>query len=155
MKPLNKNKKIIFSLDEYKKYKREIKEIINQLSNHKSKEDEKECIEFLKSYEQNKLFFEHLFFANYEKLMITSVNLNIFSNDNDNILFYEQLKSFKLLDKNLFDEKLLKIIFHMYLYLVINIINSIQILAKSNVNEGIIENKVSRILIRHSLLKNK
>ena len=136
MVSLDINKPI--KLDKYSEFHKVAKEAISQILLLKNQEYDNE-IENLLKIEEKDFLFEFLLFKNYEKW----INVNIDDNNKDNIYFIEILDHYKVYrDKNIYNDKFFKMTFHMYLYLVIKIEESIKSLAQINEEESEKENSV-------------
>ena len=103
---------------------------MKKILNFKNQEYEKEIENLLKFEEDKDLLYEYLLFINYEKWI--NINIENYINDN-NLFFFQELKKYKIYsDKDIFNNRIFKIIFHIYLFLLIKIEDAIKILANIN-----------------------
>lgn len=145
MKSFHKNNKFIFCIDEYKNFNKEFKEIMKQISNY-NLENEKQMNNLLEIDEENVFLIEYILFSNYEKWINTNIDLDTCNKDNNQ--FQEYFKKYKIYNKSVSNEKIIRALFHMYLFLVLKMIKGIQTLAVNNEDQLIIENNIK--IINHS-----
>jgi len=138
MASLEINQPIKFTLEKYSNFHKVAKETISQILLLKNQEYDNE-IENLLKLEEKYLVSEFLLFMNYEKW----IYINIDDSNKDNIYIIEILNHYKIYrDKNIFNSKFFKIIFHMYLYLVIKIEDLIKSISQMNEEESEKENLI-------------
>ena len=122
MLKLNDSRTIIFSFENYLNFKDIINEKIREISNFTKTEYEKELSEILKSENKNDLLIEYYFFINYKTFLNSNFSDIINKIHNNHELFFEELKNYKIYDKNQicnYNYNIYKIIFHMFLYFII------------------------------------
>ena len=138
MASLEINKPIKFTLEKYSEFHKVAKETISQILLLKIQEYDNE-IENLLKIEEKDLVFEFLLFMNYKKW----IYINTDDSNMDNIYIIEILNRYKIYrDKNVFNNKFFKIAFHMYLYLVIKIEESMKSISQMNEEESGKENLI-------------
>ena len=119
-----------FSFKQYSNFKILLNEKIKQLITFTNKEKE---IELQNMIEDKDNLSEYLFFINYKQLI--NINFDYSINNNDLILL-EELKNYKIYnDKSFFNDKIFKMIFHLYLYLIINLDKEIINISQNNSDE--------------------
>ena len=122
MLKLNDSRTIIFPFENYLNFKDIINEKIREISNFTKTEYEKELSEILKSENKNDLLIEYYFFINYKTFLNSNFSDIINKIHNNHELFFEELKNYKIYDKNQicnYNYNIYKIIFHMFLYFII------------------------------------
>ena len=83
--------------------------------------------------DKKEILLEYLFFINYKEYIHASTEYYIHNNKS----FFEQLKEIKINFKTIFNDKIFKIIFHMYIYLIIQMKTILFKLLENNNNEFI------------------
>ena len=148
MKSSLKNESSSFSFEEFRKFNSELKEILKQISClsfsiNKEKVKESEIENLLKLNKENELIYEYLFFINHNIWINIYIDFHIF---NDNITFFEKLKRLRIYnDKNIFNNNMLKCIYHMYLYFILSMEKSIKLLVPRDNNELMVEKRIKVI----------
>ena len=113
---IEKEKFSNFSFKKYSNFKIILNEKIKQLMAFTNKEKE---IELQNMIEDKDNLLEYLFIINYKQLIYINFDYNI---NNNNLILFEELKNYKIYnDKSFFNNKIFKILFHLYLYLIINL----------------------------------
>ena len=109
-----------FSIEKYSDFKTDIKQILNDLANLKNFEHDDEIKNLLTLTKENErdLFYEYLFFTNYSRMVPQDNDWNLHKNNK----LIDDLDKLKLYNEsNGFSKNSFRLIFHMYLYLLIHI----------------------------------
>ena len=139
---LQKEKLFDFSFEEYKNFKNLLIKTIKEFLNFKNQKYENELEDLFKLEEKKELLLEYLYFINYKEFLNINFEYNI---HNKNEAFIRQLKKFKLYtNKSIFNRKIFKSIFNIFLCLIINIENEIKNIS-NNDNEYSIGNEIKNI----------
>ena len=116
-----------YSLKEYQGYYNELKEITKKILNLKNQEYKSETANILEINEEKELLYELLFFVNFKEWIIINTDFNIMNNDKDS--FFEKLQKIKIYrNKDIFNNNMIKRIYHMHLYAILKLEKTIKFL---------------------------
>ena len=134
---------IFESSEKLKEFKNAINQTISEIISLKNIEEEVNNLILVEK--ESDLFYEFLFFTNYKKLLFLKFN---FDCDNHNLLFEEFSKMKIYNDKNNLYKDLFQTIFHMHLFFLIKIENTIASIYK-NIYYDFKEIKYSYMILIH------
>ena len=139
---LQSEKIFYFSFEKYVNFKNILYKTIKEISNFKDQIYENEIKDLFKLEEKKELLLEYLLFVNYKELLDINFDYNI---HNSNEAFIEQLKQFKIYtNKLIFNKKLFKSIFNIFLYLILNIEKEIKLIIGNIDKEFFIKNEINK-----------
>ena len=117
------------SFEALKEFKNAINQTIKEIIELKNTEEEDGENNLILIQKESDLFHEFLFFANYKKLLFLKFDYDC---DNDDALFEEFSKLKIYNDKNNLYKDLFQLIFHMHLFFLMKIENTISSIFKNS-----------------------